>query len=290
MTHGDPDRGGRHGDEGLKIGREGLEPIYDFIDDADGKPFFLWYAPFLPHRPHTPPERLLMKYQTMTDSIHVARYWAMCEWFDETCGKLLDFLDERDLRENTLVVFVVDNGWIQRRDESGYAPRSKRSPYDGGLRTPIMIRWSGKLPAKTINSPVISLDLAPTILRACGLDVPAEMDGVDLLNEAAMKARPAIFGEVFAHNTVDILHPVTSLQFRWMIEGRWKLIHPHRANVPRRAPELYDLQNDPHELRSLSGAHSDRVAEMTRSLDNWWNVGDTRVQTPNGHCPEDNEP
>ena len=146
MTHGEPDRGGRHGDEGLKIGRQGLEPIYDFIEDANGKPFFLWYAPFLPHRPHTPPEQLLAKYQATTDSIHVARYWAMCEWFDESCGKLLDFLDERQLRENTLVAFVVDNGWIQRRDESGYAPRSKRSPYEGGLRTPIMIRWPGKLP------------------------------------------------------------------------------------------------------------------------------------------------
>ncbi len=289
MTHGDPDRGGRHGDEGLEIGRQGLEPIYDFIDVADDKPFFLWYAPFLPHRPHTPPDRLLAKYQAKTDSIHVARYWAMCEWFDETCGKLLDFLDERGLREDTLVLFVVDNGWIQRRDESGYAPRSKRSPYDGGLRTPIMIRWPGHVRSKTIDTPVISLDLAPTILHACGLDVPAEMSGVDLLSEATIKARPAIFGEVFAHNTVDILQPVTSLQFRWMIDGRWKLIHPHRANVPGRAPELYDLQDDPHELHDLSRAQTDRVTEMTRSLDNWWNVTDTHVQTLSGDCREDRE-
>jgi uncharacterized sulfatase len=286
MTHGEPDRGGRHGDEGLKIGRQGLEPIYDFIEDANGKPFFLWYAPFLPHRPHTPPEQLLTKYQATTDSIHVARYWAMCEWFDESCGELLDFLDERQLRENTLVAFVVDNGWIQRRDESGYAPRSKRSPYEGGLRTPIMIRWPGKLQSTTVDTPVISLDLAPTILRACGLDVPAEMTGVDLLSETAVKARPAIFGEIFAHNTVDIQRPITSLQFRWIIEGHWKLIDPHRANVPHRAPELYDLQHDPHELRDLASAQTDRVAAMTRSLDNWWNATDSDVQTPHDDCTE----
>src|SRR5687767_12583376 len=62
MTHGDPTRGGRHGDLGLKIGRDGLQPIYDFLESAKGKPFFLWYAPMLPHSPHNPPERLLAKY------------------------------------------------------------------------------------------------------------------------------------------------------------------------------------------------------------------------------------
>ena len=97
MTHGDPARGGRHGDAGLEIGRKGLKPIRDFLNVAEskGKPFFLWYAPFLPHRPHNPPERLLKKYRDQTDSIHVAKYWAMCEWFDESCGQLLDLLAEK---------------------------------------------------------------------------------------------------------------------------------------------------------------------------------------------------
>ena len=272
MTHGDPQRDGRHGDEGLKIGREGLEPIYDFIDEADEQPFFIWYAPFLPHRPHTPPARLLNKYQATTASIHIARYRAMCEWFDETCGDLLDFLDNRQLRDNTIVAFVVDNGWIQRRDKSGYAPRSKRSPYEGGLRTPIMIRWPGRLQPKTVDSPVISIDLAPTILRACGVEVPAEMNGIDLRDETAVKNRRAIFGEIFAHNTVDIQRPVSSLQYRWMIEGPWKLIYPHRMNLPLRAPELYDLQNDPHEFHDLARAQATRVAAMTAALNQWWNV------------------
>ena len=65
MTHGDPKRGGRHGDAGLKIGRTGMQPVTDFIDMAieEEKPFFVWYAPFLPHTPHNPPQRLLKKYQ-----------------------------------------------------------------------------------------------------------------------------------------------------------------------------------------------------------------------------------
>ena len=86
MTRGFPEPGGRHGDDGLKIGREGLEPIQKFVDMAvdQEKPFFLWYAPFLPHTPHRPPERLLKKYRDGRP-LTVAKYYAMCEWFDETC-------------------------------------------------------------------------------------------------------------------------------------------------------------------------------------------------------------
>src|SRR5690606_38324744 len=99
-----------------KIGRETMQPVLDFIDDAGSKPFFLWFAPMLPHSPHNPPERLLAKYRNRTDSIHIARYHAMCEWWDEVCGQLLDALDQRGLRDNTFVVYTCDNGWIQRPD------------------------------------------------------------------------------------------------------------------------------------------------------------------------------
>ena len=270
MTHGDPNRGGRHGDDGLKIGREGLQPIFDFIMDANDKPFFLWYAPFLPHRPHTPPARLLEKYKRTTDSIHVARYRASCEWFDETCGELLGFLEQERLSENTMVVFVIDNGWIQSTDNSGYAPRSKRSPYDGGLRTPIMFRWPGKVQPRVDETPVMSTDLAPTILRACGLRATPEMTGVDLLDRKAVTRRPAIFGEVFAHNAVDIHNPASSLKYRWMVEDQWKLIEPNDALVPGESTQLYDLRHDPHERRDRASSEPDRVAAMRKTLDQWW--------------------
>ena len=73
----------------------------------------------------------------------------MCEWFDETCGQLLDFLDDRKIAENTIVIFLADNGWIQDPAADRYAPRSKQSPYDGGLRTPILVRWPGKVAPRT---------------------------------------------------------------------------------------------------------------------------------------------
>jgi uncharacterized sulfatase len=167
MTKGDPQSGGRHGDEGLEIGRKSMQPIYDFIRTAreQQKPFFVWYAPLLPHDPHTPPQRLLQKYRGKTPSLHVARYWAMVEWFDETIGQLMDHLKSSGLDENTIVAYVADNGWIQSPGNPRYAPRSKQSQYDGGLRTPIMIRWKGKITPAQPDVPVSSIDLAPTPLH-----------------------------------------------------------------------------------------------------------------------------
>ncbi len=271
MTHGDPKRGGRHGDLGLKIGREGMQPIFEFIDDAGEKPFFLWYAPFLPHTPHTPPKRLLEKYSAPGKSINIAKYQAMCEWFDETCGQLLDYLDKKGVAENTLVVFVTDNGWIQQPNARGYAPKSKRSQYDGGIRTPIMVRWPNRIQPKTYqNTLVNSIDLAPTILAAAGLKPQPEMTGLNLLKVIENNGttdRPAIFGEIFEHDIANIDVPSESLVYRWIIQGDDKLILPAKPGDP---VELYDLKTDPHETKNLAKLYPDLVQKLSGQINNWW--------------------
>lgn len=272
MTHGDPDKGGRHGDLGLAIGREGLAPVRQFLAAAkkDGKPFFVWYAPLMPHSPHNPPGRLLARYTDKTPSAHVARYWAMCEWFDETVGELLAELDATGQAANTVVIYLHDNGWIQDPDSPNFAPRSKRSPYDGGLRTPVLVRWPGHARPGTHDTPVSSIDLAPTVLHAAGLRPPADMPGVNLLDPAALARRPALFGEVFEHNAVDIRRPAANLQYRWVLAGGWKLILPHAANVPAGRPELFHVAADPDERNNLAGANPAKVEELTKLLDGWW--------------------
>jgi uncharacterized sulfatase len=268
MTHGDESRGGRHGDDGLFIGRDTMQPIYDFIEESGDTPFFIWYAPFLPHTPHNPPERLLQKYRSPERSIHIARYFAMCEWFDETCGQLLAYLAKKDLERDTLVLFVVDNGWIQDPDREVFAPRSKRSPYDAGLRTPILVRWPGQVAPARHGTLVSSIDLAPTVLRACGIDVPTQMTGIDLVARSAGEpvTRKAVFGATFTHDVVDVDVPAKSVLHRWGIEGGWKLILP-RDGQP---PELYDLSSDPFETKNLAGARSDRVENLRRLIHAWW--------------------
>ena len=275
MTHGDPARGGRHGDEGLKIGRQGLGVVEDFIDEAHSadQPFFVWYAPFLPHTPHNPPERLLQRYRDRTESLPIAKYWAMCEWFDETCGQLLDLLTEKKVADNTIVLYVTDNGWINLAMRSRYAPRSKRSPYDGGLRTPIMVRWPGHLDPRRDDATVVSsLDLAPTILHAAGVEVPAAMTGLNLCDTTALRARPRIFGAVFEHDALDLHDPVANLRYRWCIEGARKIILPHAARVPDAAVELFDLVTDPHEERDLAATSVEQVKQLTHRVQEWWKL------------------
>ncbi len=274
MTHGDPARGGRHGDAGLAIGRQGIRPIGLFIDLASVSkaPFFVWYAPMMPHDPHNPPERLLAHYRGKAPTDQVAQYWAMCEWFDETCGELLDLLDARNLSDDTIVIFLADNGWIQDPNADRYAPRSKQSPYDGGLRTPILVRWPGKVAPRACDVPVSAIDIAPTVLRAGGIDPPAGMEGVNLLDEKAVAGRPAVFGEVFTHNAVNIHDPASSLRYRWAVEGDWKLIVPDRRNVPDGMVELFDVAHDPGETRNLAAEQRPRVVEMLKRLDACWLV------------------
>lgn len=272
MTDGDPTKGGRHGDAGLTIGRQGLKPVFDFMDTAkkDGKPFFVWYAPMMPHQPHNPPARLFDKYKGKTKSEFVAKYWAMCEWFDETVGDVLKHLDDAKLAENTIVVYLHDNGWIQEPEKNAYAAKSKRSPYDGGIRTPILIRWPGKVKPGTSDALAHSIDLAPTVLTAIGGKPTKDMPGVDLLNTDAVKGRAAVFGEIFEHNAVDIHLPAKNLQYRWVIDGTWKLIVPNPVRVPDGKAELYDLAADPTEEKNLAEKHPDKVRALTKKLDGWW--------------------
>ncbi len=273
MTHGDRTRGGRHGDEGLTIGRKGMQPVFDFIELAqqEQRPFFVYYAPFLPHTPHTPPQRLLDKYRDKTPHLPVAKYWAMCEWFDETVGALLGHLDEQGLADDTLVLYVTDNGWINREDASRFAPRSKKSQYEGGVRTPIMVRWPGHVePAMDRKHLASSIDLVPTILAATGIEPTDGLEGINLMDKDAVAKRQAIFGEIFEHDIQDMADPVASLRFRWVIEDEWKLIVPYPGREPGAPVELYRITEDENEVRNVAGDHPRVVERLTAKLNTWW--------------------
>lgn len=284
MTRGFPQKGGRHGDDGLKIGRSGMQPVNDFIDHAveSKQPFFMWYAPFLPHTPHTPPERILKKYQTQGLSASVAKYYAMVDWFDETCGQLLDKLDDQGIADNTLVIYVTDNGWIQNPNSGGYTIKSKRSPYEGGTRTPIMFRWPKTMQPAERPELCSSIDIVPSILAAAGADIPDNLPGLNLLpnlQSGTAIERNTIFGESFAHDIADINNPEASLLYRWVIRDHSKLLltydgRPGKMKYPPQGgePQLFDLQADPDEKVNLADQQPQTVTELSNLLDDWYPV------------------
>ncbi len=299
FTHG-MTKGSRHGDAGLTIGREGLQPVYDFIAESrkQQKPFFVWYAPFMPHTPHTPPERLFKKYKAKTNSPHMARYWAMCEWFDETCGELLGHLDREKLAENTIVIYVTDNGWIQSPSSSGFAPKNKTTPFDAGHRTPILVRWPGRVTPARSAALASSIDIVPTVLAALGLPAPPGLKGINLLDNENVESRQHVFGEDFTIRSQTLNDPAANILWRWVTDGRWRLVIPRtfeaegalktipsdeylrpdlNATLESALPMLYDLQSDSHEENNIAGTHNEIVNALRMKLDAHWTP---KIATP----------
>jgi arylsulfatase A-like enzyme len=276
---------GRHGDEGLLIGRKTMTPVFEFLDRCrqDARPFFVWYAPMMPHTPHDPPRRILKRYLEGGRNEKLARYFAMCEWFDETVGQLMGHLWANAQLDDTLIVFVIDNGWIQeigdRKTTRGdHAPRSKLSPYDGGLRTPILLKWPGRTKRGVYQDLISTIDLAPTMLAACGLRADAELPGLNLLDVAAGNGklnRDAVFGEIFEHTAVDVDRPAMSLTHRWVRAGDWKLI---RFDQSKKPPELYNVAGDPTEKRDLAKDQPALVERLSKQIDKWWAGRDETVK------------
>jgi arylsulfatase A-like enzyme len=182
---------------------------------------------------------------------------------------------------DTLIIYVTDNGWIQEPKRRGYALKSKRSQYDGGTRTPLMLRWPGKIKPGKSTTPVSSIDLAPTALLAAGLKPTKQMPGLNLLDAKAVAGRRFLYGEIFLHNAVDLQNPAANLTYRWGIRDGWKLILPHKQNVTTRAGkgakgngaiELYHLAKDPLETNNLAEANAGKVAELRKLIDAEWSA------------------
>lgn len=271
FTHG-MTRGDRHGDDGLSIGRQTLKPINDFIDMAteQKQPWMVWYAPLLPHDPHNPPAKYLERMRPLAPSETVAKYWAMVEWFDATVGELMQSVESRGLSQNTIFVYVTDNGWIQDPEKPRYAPKSKQSPYEGGVRTPMMIRWPGKIQPTDSPEFAHSIDIVPTLLKVLEIPLPAGLPGIDLLDEQARKDRKVVFGECFTHNANDLDDPKANLRWRWAVQGQWKLIVPNQAIERDGKNELYDLVADPLETKNLVLTHPEIERDLLSQLDAWW--------------------
>lgn len=260
FTHGMTNTAGRHGDKGLEIGRKGMKPIYDFIETAHAaeKPFFIWYAPFLPHTPHNPPEEIFEKYKGKGPTPEAEKYYAMVEWLDSTCGELDNYLTENGLKEDTVIIYLADNGWDGENGRGG--DRAKLSPFEMGIRTPMFVRWPGRVkPLRDEETLAHVIDIAPTILELTGAKNPGDLPGLDMLNRESMKERESVVVEAYTHDIADLHDPQKSLIAKVLIEGWMKLIvpgpvKPDRAfsGVPENAA-LFDLEADPLEEEDLAG-------------------------------------
>ncbi len=265
---GDPRDHGFDEGFGHGIGRKTMEPIHKFVDLAqeNEQPFFIWYAVFLPHTPHNAPDRLYQKYKGLAPNESTARYWANVAWLDETCGQLVHYLKEKDLYEDTLFVFSADNGWRPDPNKVSWYVRSKKEPVEAGIRTPIFVTHKNKIaPHRDKETLASNIDIAPTILKACGIEPDKAMSGLDLRNQEALAQRDRIFVDLYEVNVrVDAVEDMDSdLVARVVVDGWDKLI------VRPDSHELYDLTNDPDDLIDFAAQQPEKVQELSALIKDW---------------------
>ena len=232
----------------------------EFIGEHKDEPFFL-YLPFnAQHAPLQSPQKYLARFPEIKDE-NRKHFAAVLSATDDAIGQVLNALKTHDLEENTLVIYLADNGGPTLGTTSSNLPLRgfKMTTLEGGIRVPFYAQWKGKISAGQVyDNPIIQLDVVPTALAAAGVAVdPAwELEGVNLL--------PYLTGE-------NKEKPHQSLFWRlgeqWAVRnGDWKLV---ASKIDGPKPRLYDLSKDLGETNDLAAQHPDKVAELKAEWDAW---------------------
>ena len=259
-----------------------VDSAVDFVRSARGQPFYLQTWLLDPHAVLNPTAAQMAPYRGLSPkgvSYPGAPtvYYAVVTNADRHIGRLLDALDALHLSEDTLVVFTADNGpedlVVANASHSaagspGPFRGRKRSLYEGGVRTPLIVRWKGRTPAGRVDDESVlgAVDLLPTLCRLAAVPAPADLplDGEDVSD--------ALHGRVHRRETPLLWewrfpvsgHPIHKSPRLAIRDGDWKLL----LNPDRSRTELYDIPRDPMELRDLADRHPERVDRLAaRALD-----------------------
>jgi arylsulfatase A-like enzyme len=237
-----------------------------FIEDNKDRPFFLYLAHNNPHVPLVARAELIEKHKNAFNPV----YAAMIETLDDCVGRVIAKLDALGLGENTIIIFTSDNGGLHIL-ETPRTPATYNRPYragkgflyEGGLRIPLIVRWTGKVKAgETVDIPVISTDWTPTLLALAGGSSKESFDGINLTDLLTQNKSPpprTLFWHQ-PHYMNQGSRPMGAVR-----DGVWKLIE-HYENG---ACELYNLAQDPSETTDLAAKEPARIAELRGKLEKW---------------------
>lgn len=227
------------------------------------QPFFLNLAHYAVHTPIQGKEEKIEKYKALLKSADPQKnpeYAAMIESVDESIAKVMRTLEEEKLLENTFIVFATDNGALAPVSTSKPFKEGKGWAYEGGIRTPLLIYWKGKIESKkVIDEPAITMDIYSTIMSLAGAKEPENVDGKSLLpviTENKQYDRPLFWH--YPHYHLD--KPHGSVRY-----GDWKLIQYFEDMHY----ELYNLKTDIGETKNLSKERPEKVKELGMLMINW---------------------
>lgn len=276
----------------------------DFVESTtktSDDPFFCYLAYNAPHSPFLldtshfgQPEgdKLLTKYLGKKMPIREARIYALIERVDQNIGRLLNSLKTLGIERDTLVLFMSDNGGVSKFWKGGMRGY-KASPYEGGVRSPLFVRWPGVVkPGGEIETQTSHVDLLPTFCELAGVELPTDrkIDGKSLFH--LMKAGANENHHEYVYHTWDRYFP--NAHKRWSVsDQRWKLVGSFAGNAkPDPAKwQLFDLQADPNEKRNLRTQQPENVARLRKAFVDWFDdvtdgVEYRPIAIPVGHAEE----
>ena len=291
---------GIHLTEALTL--EALKTLEDPIRRK--QPFYLYFAHYSNHTPIQRDERFIRKYLDAGMDEQQARYASMVEGMDKSLGDVLDYLEAKGIADDTIILFMSDNGGHCLGQDKGGEPHTQNLPlregkasvYEGGIRVPLIFRWPGKAAEGTrLNTPVINEDIFPTILEMAGVkhyETVQECDGLSLVKlitaGSKMVAKAQKRGEIATRKEVNAFVVPASVSG---VDPERELIfhYPHQyrgedqddidfMSAVRKGDwklvyrmhtgelELYNLRDDIGERNDLAASHPERVAELAKAL------------------------
>ena len=246
-----------------------------FIRANKDRPFFCYLPTNVPHWPLLVAEKYVKPFTgKVPDSM--AHYYGMLVNFDENLARLRRELRQLGLEENTILIFLSDNGTSDgvELDKNGYPTAGfnagmkgdKLSEYEGGHRVPCLVYWpaGGIRGGREVTRLTAHIDLLPTLVDLCGLAPPphGKFDGASLaplLRNPVAAAADWPDRTLFVHNQ-RVIDPVKGKNYAVMTD-HWRLVDGH---------ELYEIKSDPGQHRDVAGAHPDVVATLEKAYDRWW--------------------
>jgi len=230
----------------------------EFLRQKSAQPFFLFLSWVPPHAPFTPPSShdryragdLRLRPNVSPDADAQARrelagYYGLCSAVDSNLGRLLSALDQLGTARDTIAVFTSDHGVMF----GSHGLEGFDVPYEESVRIPLLIRYPRRIrPNRIEGTPVSNADLAPTLLRLCGLEPLRGMEGADL-SEALIRNRRPAAKPVFAEGAVG-----GQGHWRMVVHGGAKLVVDQKGQPAH----LFDLEKDPYEMDNRVGLESER--------------------------------
>ncbi len=234
-------------DEMERPGNLVADQVLEWLGNNSQKKFFVWMHLYDPHFPYRPPEPYIHEYADHPYDGEIA-------FADEQVGRLLRFLKEKNLYQNTVIMLSGDHG-------EGLGEHGEKTHgffiYNATMHVPLIIHLPGKPVELTVDDPVSLVDLMPTALAAVGVDIPSQVQGRNLLpalrGEKAGSGR-TVYGETF----------LPRIHFNWSELRGAENVKYHFIDAPR--PELYDLAKDPGELHNLFADKKAVAGEMRAQL------------------------